>query len=67
MKLAFIINKSNKELLILITRFLGGNLSYKCDNDSYIYDSSSFGSARKVINYFDKYFLLSSKHVDYIK
>ena len=67
MKLAFIIKKKNKELLILIKNFLGGNLSYECDSDSYIYNSSSFGSAKKVINYFDKYFLLSIKHIDYIK
>ena len=33
----------------------------------YSYNSISFGSARKVINYLDKYHLLSSKHVNFLK
>lgn len=66
-KLALLINKDNKELLILIRNFWGGNLSYNKAKDSYTYDSSSYGSARKIIKYFDKFHLQSSKYIDYIK
>ena len=59
--------QNQKNLLILIKDLLGGNIAYKKSRDSYIYDSSSFGSARRVIKYFDKFHLLSSKHVDYLK
>jgi hypothetical protein len=34
---------------------------------TYYYSSTSFGSARKAINYLDKYHMLSSKHINYIK
>jgi len=34
---------------------------------TYYYGSTSFGSAKKVINYFDNFHLLSSKHVNYLK
>jgi hypothetical protein len=66
-KLSFQLKNPNKNLLILIKSFLGGNTSYNDIEDSYKYDSDSFGSARKVIKYFDKYHLLSTKHIDYLK
>ena len=31
------------------------------------YGSTSFGSAKNVINYFDYFHLLSSKHINYLK
>lgn len=66
-KLSFRLKNPNKNILTLIKSFLGGNTSYNYLEDSYTYDSSSFGSARKVIKYFDKYHLLSKKYIDYIK
>lgn len=66
-KLSFRLKNPNKNLLTLIKSFLGGNISYNYPSGSYTYDSSSFGSARKVIKYFDKYHLLSKKHIDYLK
>lgn len=59
--------QKQNNILNLIKDLLGGNIAYKKSRDSYLYDSSSFGSARRVIKYFDKYHLLSSKHVDYLK
>ena len=52
---------------MLIKDFLGGNIGYRKSQDIYFYGSTSFGSAKNVINYFDKYHLLSSKHVNYLK
>ena len=46
---------------------MGGNLGYRKSQDTYYYGSTSFGSAKKVINYFDHFHLLSSKHVKYLK
>ena len=66
-RLAFQIDQKNSELLILIKKFLGGNIGYRKSQDTYYYNSTSFGSAKKVINYFDHFHLLSSKHVNYLK
>lgn len=54
-------------LLIMIKEYLGGNIGYRKSQDTYEYNSSTFGSARKVINYFDHFHLQSRKHVDYLK
>ena len=66
-RLNFQIDQKEKDLLILIINYLGGNLGYRKSQDTYYYGSTSFGSAKKVILYFDKYHLLSSKHVNYLK
>jgi len=55
------------KLLILIKEYLGGNIGYRKSLDTYYYGSTSFGSAKKVINYFDHFHLLSSKHINYLK
>lgn len=65
--LNFQINHKKKYLLILIKEFLGGNLGYRESQNTYYYKSTSFGSAKKVINYLDYYHLLSSKHLSYLK
>ena len=66
-RLDFKIEHQNKSLLILIKQFLGGNIRYCKIKDIYYYDSTNLGSAKKVINYFDNYHLLSSKHINYLK
>ena len=40
-----IVAQKQNNLLILIKDLLGGNIAYKKSRDSYLYDSSSFGSA----------------------
>ncbi len=50
-----------------LIKLFGGNIGYRKSQDTYYYNSTSFGSARKVIKYFDKFHLLSSKHVNYLK
>ena len=66
-RLNFQIYQKENNLLILIKELLGGNIGYRSNQNIYYYDSTSFGSAKKVINYFDHYHLLSSKHINYIK
>lgn len=66
-RLAFQIDQKNKELLDLIQQYLGGNIGYRKSQDTYYYSSTSFGSAKNVIKYFDQFHLLSTKHVNYLK
>ena len=66
-RLAFQIDQKKDDLLLVIKQSLGGNLGYRKNTDTYYYSSTSFGSAKKVINYFDNYHLLSSKYLDYLR
>ena len=66
-RLNFQIDQKKKDLLVLIKNFLGGNIGYRTNQDTYYYGSTSFGSARKVIDYFDKHHLLSTKYINYLK
>ena len=66
-RLNFQIDQKKDNLLILIKNYFGGNISYSKSQDTYYYSSTSFGSAKKLINYFDHYHLLSSKHINYLK
>lgn len=66
-RLNYQVDQKKEDLLILIKKFLGGNIGYRKSLDTYYYGSTSFGSAKKVINYFDYYHLLSSKHINYLK
>ena len=52
------------DLLILnsIKSFLGGNI-----NSNNIYNSTNLSSAYNIINYLNKYHLLSNKHINYLK
>jgi len=65
--LNFQFDQKNMDLLLLIKDFLGGNIGYRKSQDTYYYGSTNFGSAKNVINYFDSFHLLSSKHVNYLK
>jgi len=66
-KLNYQIDQQNNDILILIKEFLGGNISYRKSQDIYYYDSTNFGSANKVIKYFDEYHLQSNKYINYLK
>lgn len=60
------IDQKNKDILNLIKDYFGGNVSYKL-KDEYSYSSDTYGSARKIIKYFDKYHLQSTKYINYLK
>jgi hypothetical protein len=66
-RLNFQIDQKKKDILLLIKDYLGGNIAYRKSQDSYYYGSTSFGSAKNVINYFDHFQLLSYKYVKYLK
>ena len=66
-RLNFQIDQKKDYILLSIKDFFGGNVGYRKTQDTYYFGSTSFGSARNVINYFDHYHLLSSKHINYLK
>ena len=66
-RLQFEVSQKTEYLLALIKGHLGGSIGHRMPDDTYYYGSSSFGSARNVINYFDHFHLLSSKHLNYLK
>ena len=54
-------------LLNIIKEYLGGNIGYRKSEDTYYYGSTNFGSAKRVIEYFDRYHLQSRKHISYLR
>jgi hypothetical protein len=66
-RLNFQIDTKDSNVLLLIKRVFGGNIGYRKSQDTYYYGSTSFGSARKVIKYFDTFHLQSSKHINYLR
>jgi hypothetical protein len=66
-KLNLQITKEDNNILLLIKNYFGGHILYDKLNDKYIYNSDSLGSAKKLIDFFDKYHLQSSKYVNYLK
>jgi hypothetical protein len=65
--LNFQLNQPKDSVLLLIKDYLGGNISNKIETEKYYYGSTSFGSAKNIIDYFDRFHLLSSKHINYLK
>jgi len=66
-RLNYQIDQKTNHLLLLIKDYLGGNIGYRESQDTYYYGSTSFGSAKNVINYFNRFHMLSNKHVNYLK
>lgn len=66
-RLNYQIDQKNNTLLIKIKDYLGGNIGYRKSQDTYYYGSTSFGVAKNVINYFDRYNLQSRKHISYLR
>lgn len=66
-RLNYQIDQKKVYILTLIKEYLGGNIGYRKTQDTYYYGSTSFGSAKKVVAYFDRYHLLSTKHINYLK
>lgn len=66
-RLSMQVDQKTRLFLDLIKDKFGGNIGYRKTQDTYYYSSTSFGSAKNVIEYLDKYHMLSSKHVNYLK
>lgn len=63
----FQVDQKTRDVLDLIRGYIGGNIGYRRSQDAYCYGSIGFGPAKKVIEYFDVYPLLSHKHVNYLQ
>lgn len=66
-RLNYQIDQKDNNILLQIKEFFGGNIGYRRSQDTYYYGSTSFGSAKKVISYFDNFHLQSSKYDNYLK
>ena len=66
-RLNYQIDQKNNILLMKIKNYLGGNIGYRKSQDTYYYGSTSFGSAKNVIEYFNQFNLQSRKHVSYLR
>lgn len=66
-RLNYQIDQKNNILLTKIKDYLGGNIGYRKIQHTYYYGSTSFGTAKNVIQYFDKFNLQSRKHVSYLR
>lgn len=66
-RLNFQIDQKSDLLLNIIKEYLGGNIGYRKSQDTYYYGSTNFGSAKRVIEYFDQYHLQSRKHISYLR
>lgn len=60
-------DQKSELLLNMVKEYLGGNIGYRKSQDTYYYGSTSFGSAKRVIEYFDHYHLQSRKHISYLR
>ena len=66
-RLNYQIDQKSDLLLKMVKEYLGGSIGYRKSQDTYYYGSTNFGSAKKVIKYFDQYHLQSRKHVSYLR
>lgn len=66
-RLNYQIDQKKKDLLVIIKNFMGGNIGYRKNLDTYYYGSTNFASAKNVISYFDHFNLQSRKHVSYLR
>jgi len=66
-RLNFQIGQKSNLLLNRIKVYLGGNIGYRKSQDTYYYGSTNCGSAKRVIEYLDKYHLQSRKHISYLR
>lgn len=68
--LNFQIHHYDSLLVKLVKDHLGGNIKqeHNCyPSENFYYDSISLGSAKNVINYFDKYHLQSKRYISYLR
>lgn len=66
-RLNYQIDQKENYLLEKVKKLLGGNIGYRASQNTYYYRSTNFGSAKNVINYFDKFHLQSRKHLSYLR
>lgn len=66
-RLNYQIDQKENYVLENVRKLLGGYIGYRASQNTYYYGSTNFGSAKNVINYFDKFHLQSRKHLSYLR
>lgn len=66
-RLNYQIDQKKSDILNIIKKEFGGFVGYRKSQDTFYYGSTNFGSAKKIIDYFDRYNLQTSKYVNYLK
>ena len=66
-RLVYQVDQKAKDILILIQGLFGGYIGHRESQNTFYYGRTSFGNALKVVNYFDKYHLQSTKYDNYLK
>lgn len=66
-RLNYQVNQKQDYILFYLQRVFGGNIGYLKTQDTYYYGSTSFGSAKKLVSYFDRYHMISTKHINFLK
>lgn len=61
------IDQKHKQIQNVIKNEFHGKIGYRSKLDTYYYNSISFGVAKKYIEYFNTYNLMSNKYIDYLK
>lgn len=61
------VKQKNKTIINIIKETFNGNIYYFKSEDIYCYNSTSFKTIPKLITYFDRYSLISTKFINYIK
>lgn len=66
-RLNYQIDQKDNILLMKIKDYLGGNIGFRKTQNTYYYGSTSFGSAKNVIEYFNTFHLQSRKHISFLR
>lgn len=65
-RLVIQIDQKEKQLLLQIQKQFGGSIGFRSAQNTYYYSSVNFGSAKKVIEYFDSFHLMGFKMTQYV-
>lgn len=65
-RLVIQIDQKEKCLLSQIQNEFGGSIGFRVSQNTYYYSSVNFTSAKKIINYFDKFHLMGVKQTQYV-
>lgn len=66
-RLNYQVDQKTSFILEQIKNEFGGYVGYRSSQDTYYYGSTSIKSADNLVNYFDQFNQLSSKHLNYLK
>lgn len=60
------IDQKDRQIQDVIQKEFGGSIGHRISQDTYYYSSVNFGVAKRYIDYFDKFTILTYKYVNYI-